>query len=159
MNITDAWLDGSKTCFMKLLSALGGKRDQTAFFGIPPELLSTVEIPEAWSFTSGGQGTEPISRLWGAQAAWCTLSFNARTIVQGETPEQCMGMAGKVLGFLKDTNNMHNIGNVQWLRVTDMPKEPTFQPIALQNGTTNRVLWQVEISMEMVIATETEFDA
>ena len=103
-------------------------------------------------FTSGGLQTGPIERLWGTTGAWCALSMAARFEGQFVDRAECLTFGGKVMAWIKETDNLNQIGNVMWLRMTDLPQEPFWQP--LESG---EVLWHVIMPMEMVFTTSTEY--
>lgn len=148
MTIADSWLAAETTAFDQLCTRLESKKDFNAFRGFIPE------DRDCWSFTSGGSSAAiPVERLWGESPAWCALGVNARFTARYQNRDNCLSMAGKLLAALKQTVNMEKIGNIMYLRVTDMPGEP--QPVELEGG---MLIWVSEIPLELIFATSGEFD-
>lgn len=147
MTITEAWASAERTCFTQLVQYTASKANYNAFQGWLPE------DRDSWMFTSGGlAGSFPIERVWGDTPLFCQLHFNAKVVARFKEREDCLTLAGKIINAFNETTNFKQIGNVVRLRLADMPQEPT--PLELENG---RVIWLMEIPMEMVFSTNSEF--
>jgi hypothetical protein len=153
MTITDAWKNAELTCFTQLVTALDSKAEYDAFRGYLPE------IRDSWMFTSGGIETGPIERFYGESGAWCSMSMKARIEGIFAHRDSCLEFAGKVLQFLQDSGNMHQTGNVMWLRLTDFPQEPQETALTNEQGEVSTIIWRIIIPLEMVFATSAEFPA
>jgi hypothetical protein len=148
MTIKDAWLSAEKTCFNQLVTRTASREGWDAFRGYLPADRN------AWMFTSGGvAGSFVMDRLAGTTPLYCTLGFNAKVVCRFAERDDCLTFAGKVLTAFSQTTNFKQIGNVLWLRLTDLPGEPV--PLEINEDGLN--IWIMEIPMEMIVSTNTEF--
>lgn len=147
-NITKAWKVAERTCFTKLVKHMNAKENVDAFLGF------NAADRESWMFTSGGLAVGPVARYQGPSPAWCNFSINARIEGVYSVREPCLDLAGAVLGFLKGTTNLNQIGNVQNLAIADFPGEPVAEP--QESGI---MIWRVIIPLRLTFATEVEYDA
>jgi hypothetical protein len=152
INLSVAWDLAEQTAFEKLASYLQSKPNVDCFRGYLP-----IDR-ECWMFTSGGLATGPIARWWNDTPLFGTLSFKARVAAQYLDRSQCLIFASKILAFLSETSNMKQTGNVMWLRLADMPGEPTFgdEFVETDDGIVSVVLWKIEVPLELVFHTADE---
>ena len=148
MTIQEAWLYGEKTCFDQLVERTASREGWDAFRGFLPSDRN------AWMFSSGGvAGSFVMDRLAGSTPLYCTLGFQAKVMCRFADRDDCLIFAGKVLKAFEETSNFKQIGNVLWLRLVDMPGEPT--PLEINED--GLMIWVMEIPMEMIVSTNTEF--
>jgi len=146
MTIDEAWEAADLTAFERMREAVGDSQSEgLGFRGYLP-----ADGVDVWMFTSGGSGENTIYRLSGATPLYCSLWFNARVVCAYADRSAAMKWAGRVIKFLKDTNNLRNIGNVQELRLAALPAEPE-----LVMQASGSQIWSITIPMEMIFATET----
>jgi len=145
-----SWADAERTCFERIRKTVDGEENLNCFIGYLP-----VQAPDVWSFTSGQGNESQIGRLWGSNPCFGTIRLKAMAECQYYDRAQAQKFGMQILRVLKETSNMNNVNNVQWLRVTDMPLDPV--PIA--GNTLQIVLWQVSVPLELVYATTTNYDA
>ena len=148
MQIEESWEAAEDTAYRRLLLATTAKDGVDAWKGGFP-----ADTMLGWIFTSGGLGVEPIARFWGTSPAWCQLPFNARVEGRFRMRAECLRLAGRIIGYLKATANLSQVGNVLTLRLADMPGEPA--EVLLDNGA---IVWGINIPMHLVFATSADYE-
>jgi len=145
MNIVDAWKAAEKTCYTQMLSHTNTKDGVDAFRGWIPE------DRDCWMFTTGGLAAGTMDRHWGDTPLFCNFAFGGRVVARYADRDDCMELAGKIFKMLNDTQNMKNKGNVQYLRLDNLPTEPL--PVDLESG---MQIFLMEIPMQMIFTTTAE---
>lgn len=143
-----SWETAERECFEAIRNVCGGAENAQAFIGYLPEAA-----PNVWAFSSGGSAETQIERLQGDNPCFSILRFNAHAFGQFDTRENAQQFACGVLRTLSDTGNMKNTGNVYWLRLVGMPSEPALELSQISGY----YMWTVDIPMEMVFSTSTNY--
>ena len=148
MTFEESWEAADQTCFDRLKLSIGsGDRVGKAYHGYLPE-----SMPNCWMFTSGGNAETDLGRFKADTPLLCVLRFNALMIGRYVKREDAMRWSMRAYQFFRDTNNLHNVENVQWLCMAGAPDAPILEPQV--NGSQ---LWVVTIPLEMIFATETTY--
>ena len=150
IDFIDSWEIAEQTCFDKLHEYLGGDIGRQAFRGYMPE-----GAPDVWAFTSGGGETESqIGRLYGTTPCMGSIRTSAMVEAQYAQPERAKALkfGMTILKMLSDTGNMHEINNIQWLRLVNLPSEPV-----LTQSENGYFLWVVQVPLELIYATTTNY--
>lgn len=156
-SISDAWYRAETTAFESLAAFVGSQEGRACFRGFLPVQGDAEEdmYVNVWQMSSGNSGEFEMSRLWGADANWCSLRADAKIESTWETREKAMNFAGAVIAWLKSTSNLNGVGNVTWCTLSDIPAEPE---IYRTDGKMNRQrYWRQTIELELVYKTESEY--
>ena len=144
-----SWGNADRICFEKAREYLGGTENKDCFRGFLP-----AGAPNVWMFSSGGGAETQIGRMYGDNPCFGTIRLRARFAAQYPQPERekALIFGNTIIRMLSETTNMKNTGNVQWLRLTDMPQEP-----ALFEAENGWQFWQCIVDCELIYATTTTF--
>lgn len=150
--LSNAWYRAETAVFDSLLSFVGGEEGNTAFRGFLPVQGDgdDLKFVNVWQLSSGGSGAFDMSRLAGGDAAWCSLRSDMELESIWKTREEAMQFAGAVLLWLQQTNNLHDVENVDWCSLAEIPPEPEIYRTA---GTNRQRYWRQTVKLELVYAT------
>ena len=147
--IGEAWETAEKSVFDSLKAWLGGTEGKDCFRGYLPFQNVEKKFVDVWMLTSGGTaGAFEIERTYGMSGAWCSVMQNADLEAIFENRTTAMHFAGAVMAWIKSTNNLNQIVNVNWCRLRNLPDAPK----EIIEG--NRRFWEVKIPLEMLYLTE-----
>jgi hypothetical protein len=150
INITESWWLAEKTCFERLNSYLNTTEGTDSFMGYLPGSRWNV-----WALYSGGSANpQDITLTWGETGCFGTRMLNARCECAYQTRKDAQVWAMNIVNVLDQTNNMHEQGNVMWLRLADDPSDPELVP---WGGDGDRLAWQIVIPMQLIFATKTTY--
>ncbi|GAG21212.1 unnamed protein product, partial [marine sediment metagenome] len=110
--LSEAWEFAEKQAFDRLRDYLNAEENRDAWLGEIPDLMVN-----AWEFSTGGTSTEPIARTYGTDGLWCNLPIGATLTARYQNRSECLKLGGKIYAFLRETNNLHDVGAVHWLRL------------------------------------------
>jgi hypothetical protein len=142
--LSEAWEFGEKQAFDRLRDYTNSVEDRDAFLGIIPEMMVNV-----WAFQSGGTSIEPIERTYGTGGLWCNLPLRASLTARYQNRSECLKLAGKIYAMLDETDNLHDVGEVHWLRLEGYIEPPTFTPADEEQGT--EAYWEMEVPMQLIV--------
>jgi hypothetical protein len=154
--LADAWYRAETTAFESLRNFTGCEENDDCFRGFLPVQGDSDDFKTAniWMMTSGSSGEFDSVRLTGDGALWCSLRSDARIESLWSSRSEAMKFAGLVEAWLRETNNLHETGNIAWCNMTDIPDEPE---IYRTDGKIRKRYWQQTINLELVYQTETTF--
>ena len=111
MSIIRGWTKAERKVFDTLLNAVGGQEGKNAYIGTIPD-----EMVNVWALnTGGGTADQAQAGCYGTEVLNASLTgvFTER--------ESAQEFCGLVKGKLSQTNNMHNLDNIQWFRPLSNP--------------------------------------
>ena len=141
--LSEAWEMAERTAFDRLRDYTNAEEQRDAWLGKMPALMIN-----AWEFSSGGTATEPIQRTYGEGGLWCNLPLMATLTARYQDRSECLKLGGKIYAFLKETNNMHDVGEVHWLRLDGYIEAPTYTAADEELGT--EAFWEMEVPMQLI---------
>ena len=154
--LADAWYRAETTAFESLRNFTGCEENDDCFRGFLPIIgdSDAYESTDVWMMTSGASSEFDSTRLSANDALWCSLRSDARIESIWAQRSDAMKFAGLVEAWLKETNNLKETGNLQWVNMTDIPAEPQ---VYRTDGKIREQYWIQVIDLELVYKTESVF--
>jgi len=154
ITLENAWLEAEKTCFGYVKKYTETDTTNAAFLGMMP-----LNVVNGVMFTTGGNS--PTTDIEVTRAAddncWKVVTCAARVEIINVSREKALRWAGLIEKMLNDTDNLHEIGNVMWLRATALPGEPEPGDLLDAKGNPVGMAWRIEIPLEMSYRTDAEY--
>jgi len=142
--LSEAWEFAEKQAFDRIRDYTNSEEGRDAWLGQMPRLMIN-----AWEFSSGGTSIEPIARTYGTNGLWCNLPLRAILTARYQNRSECLKLGGKIYAFLNETDNLHDVGEVHWLRLEGYIEPPTFTEADPDEGT--EAYWEMEVPMQLII--------
>ena len=154
ITLENAWLEAEKTSFSWIKRYTETDTTNAAFLGMMP-----LNVVNGVMFTSGGNSaTTDIETTRAADDnCWKVVTCSARIEIINVSREKALRWAGLIEKMLNDTNNLHEKGNVMWLRATALPTEPEPGDLFNSDGKPTGMAWRIEIPLEMSYRTDREY--
>ena len=141
--LSEAWEFAERQAFDRLRDYTNAEEMRDAWLGQMPLMMIN-----AWEFSTGGTSTEPIARTYGVGGLWCNLPIGATLIARYQNRSDCLKLGGKIYQFLQETNNLHDIGAIHWLRLDGYIDAPTFTEADEDQGT--EAYWEMVVPMQLI---------
>ena len=138
--LENAWPTAEKICYDKMVTATAAKDGETAFLGMLPDGAFN-----SWGFWSG-EGRADLT--WGQ-------NFNnfvgvGNLLGRYQKRADAQSAAGKITNMLKTTQNVANVGNVQWFRFADGGMPTVVDDLWAVSEAKAILVWRLNITFEMV---------
>ncbi len=141
--LAEAWEIAERTAFDRLRDYTNAEERRDAWLGEMPAMMVN-----AWEFSSGGTAIEPIERTYGTNGLWCNLPLGATLTARYQHRADCLKLGGMIYAFMNETDNLHNVGEVHWLRLDGYIDAPTFTPADAEAGT--EAYWEMVVPMQLI---------
>ena len=142
--LSEAWEMAERTAFDRLCDYTNAEEQRDAWLGKMPALMIN-----AWEFSSGGTATEPIQRTYGEGGLWCNLPLMATLTARYQERGECLKLGGLIYAFLKESNNLHDVGAVHWLRLDSYIDAPVKTQADVDAGT--EAYWEMIVPMQLIV--------
>ena len=142
--LSEAWEFAERQAFDRLRDYLNAEEGRDAWLGEIPEMMIN-----AWEFSTGGTATEPIARTYGTDGLWCNLPIGATLVARYQKRSECLKLGGKIYAFLEETNNLHDVGAVHWLRLESYIDAPVKTLADVDAGT--EAYWEMVVPMQLIV--------
>lgn len=151
----ESWSAAEKIVFDSLKAFVGCTEDINCFRGyLPVNSDGKPKFSNVWMMTSGGTSRSfPIERTYGASGAWCNMLKPVDIMGLFENRETAMHFSGAVEAWLKETNNVHQVGNVTWCHFVGLAEPP--EELIIEG----KRYWRIKIPLEMLYLTEGVYSA
>ena len=154
--IVDAWSRAETAVFDSLKSFAGYEENKNCYRGFLPIHGDGDDMLQynVWMLTSGGSGEFDTDRLSADNPLWCSLRSDARIDSIWKDRSDAMKWGGVVMAWLKQVENLRETGNIEQVRMTDIPAEPEEYLIGDRQ---RERYWKQTVDLEIIYKTETEY--